>query len=166
MLKKNTRYPRSSLFLRGVMGPVYQTATKDSETPSAKVVFLDSTSGVTEARSGDISGKKKIGDYLGETLDAYSNYERLTVFHLCSLHLSWSSTAWTVKLKPLAPAPAITHGPDTGFAKFGRERQESTPPSKGLTVVRSHLGAQAPLLLINLHQMSLPSLNKLHQLRF
>jgi hypothetical protein len=45
------------------MGSVYQTATKDPKTPSAKVIFLDSTSGVTEARSGDVS--EKIGGWLG-----------------------------------------------------------------------------------------------------
>ena len=55
MLKKNTRYPGSGLFFRGMMGPVYQTATKDPKTPSAKMIFLDSASGVTKARSGDVS---------------------------------------------------------------------------------------------------------------
>ena len=60
VLKKNARYPRSGLFLRG-MGSVYQTATKDRKTPSAKVIFLDSTSGVTKPRPGDVS--EKISDY-------------------------------------------------------------------------------------------------------
>jgi hypothetical protein len=57
VLKKDTGYPTSGLFLRGMLGSVRQTATKDTEAPSAKVIFLDATSGVTEARSGDVSEK-------------------------------------------------------------------------------------------------------------
>jgi hypothetical protein len=102
VLKKNTRYPRSSLFLRGMMGSVYQTATEDPKTPSAKVIFLDSTSGVTEARSGDISERWVISR---EVFEAYSNDERLTVFHLCSLRLSSSSLSlvWTSAAIPAQP---------------------------------------------------------------
>jgi hypothetical protein len=56
VLKEDTGYPRSGrLFLRGMLGSVCQTTTKDAKAPSAKVIFLDATSGVAEARSGDVS---------------------------------------------------------------------------------------------------------------
>ena len=56
MLKKDAGYPRSGrLFFRGMMGPVYQTATKDAQAPSAKMIFLNATSRVAEARTGDVS---------------------------------------------------------------------------------------------------------------
>jgi hypothetical protein len=57
VLKKDTGYPRSGLFLRGLIRSIYQAATKDAKAPSAKVIFLDATSGITEARSGNVSEK-------------------------------------------------------------------------------------------------------------
>jgi hypothetical protein len=95
MLKKDTRYPRGGLFLRG-MGSVHQTATKDPKTPSAKVIFLDSTSGVTEARSGHVSERSVTSWRV--LFEAYSSDERLTAFRLCSLHQSWLSLAWQSQL--------------------------------------------------------------------
>jgi hypothetical protein len=59
VLKKNTGYPSSGLFLRGMLGSVHQAATKDTEAPSAKVVFLDATGGITETRSGNVSERKQ-----------------------------------------------------------------------------------------------------------
>lgn len=56
VLKEDTGYPRSGRLLYcGVQGSVCQTTTKDAEAPSAKVVLLDATGGVAEARSGDVS---------------------------------------------------------------------------------------------------------------
>jgi hypothetical protein len=69
VLEKNTGYPGSGLFLRGMMlVSIYQTATEDAEAPSAKVIFLDASSGVTEACSGDVSEKN--GDHATVVFDA------------------------------------------------------------------------------------------------
>jgi hypothetical protein len=92
VLKKDTGYPGSGLFLRGLLGSVtvYQTATKDAKAPSAKVIFLDATSGVAETRSSDVSEK----DHSWE-ISIRRIFERLTVFPRCSSHPSWSSR-WAI----------------------------------------------------------------------
>src|SRR6266436_1015549 len=63
VLKQDTKYARSGLFFRG-MGSIYQTATKDTKSPSAKVIFLDATGGVTESRSGDVSERSVTASWL------------------------------------------------------------------------------------------------------
>lgn len=91
VLEKDTSYPGSGLFLRELLGSVmvYQTATKNAKAPSAKVIFLDATSRVAEARSGDVSEKDRWS--LGWEISIRCIFERLTVFPRCSSRLSWLS---------------------------------------------------------------------------
>ena len=54
VFKKDTRYPCTCLFFSGVSS-IGQTLAKDTQTPTAKVIFLDAAGRVSEARSGNVS---------------------------------------------------------------------------------------------------------------
>ena len=70
------------------MCSVHQTAAEDTETPTAKVIFLDAAGRVAEARSGNVSGIW-ISGLLGELrydFDVNLSYSPFSSSVVCAHH--------------------------------------------------------------------------------